>query len=179
MSSPNTTTTSPTIPPSPVSSRARALSLTDSDGDHDHITRIPTSTSHRTADYGHPLERAITNASRRAPPDLAFPYLTTDTSRGGITQEYRVETRAGFIHADDVDHGLQPMRSRATAIHGDRFVLHDKEKGGMCEKKLVTFLEGDPQNPRNWSKSRRWSKSLFWSMPYIRMFSTSFVKKRA
>ncbi|AFR92671.1 membrane transporter [Cryptococcus neoformans C23] len=175
MSSPNTTTTSPTIPPSPVSSRARAVSLTDSDGDHDHITRIPTSTSHRTADYGHPLERAITNASRRAPPDLAFPYLTTDTSRGGITQEYRVETRAGFIPADDVDHGLQPMRSRATTIQGDRFVLHDKEKGGMCEKKLVTFLEGDPQNPRNWSKSRRWIITSIVSCAVIQVALSSAI----
>lgn len=102
----------------------------------------------------------MTTASRRAPPDLAFPYLTTDMSRGGITQEYRIETREGFIPANDAEYGLQPMRSRATTIHGDRFVLHDKEKGGMGEKKLVTFQEGDPQNPRNWSKSRRWSKSL-------------------
>lgn len=156
MSSPNTTTTSTRLPPSPVSSRIRAVSIVDSDLDHDHITRIPTSTSHRTADFGHPLERTVTPASHRAVPDLAFPYLTTDTSRGGLTQEYRVETRAGFISADDVDRGLRPMRSRATTIHGDRFVLHDREKGGMGDKKLVTFLEGDPQNPRNWSKLYRW-----------------------
>ncbi|KIY37113.1 membrane transporter [Cryptococcus gattii E566] len=156
MSSPNTTTTTSTrLPPSPVSSTIRAVSIVDSDPDHDHITRIPTSTSHRTADFGHPLERTVT-ASHRAVPDLAFPYLTTDTSRGGLTQEYRVETRAGFISADDVDRGLRPMRSRATTIHGDRFVLHNREKGGMGDKKLVTFLEGDPQNPRNWSKLYRW-----------------------
>ncbi|WWD22602.1 hypothetical protein CI109_107095 [Kwoniella shandongensis] len=103
-----------------------------------------------------PLERTTSSASHRHVPDLAFPYITTDTTRGGITDEYRTETAEGYISVDDPDTGLRPMRSRASTLHGDRFVLHDKEKGGMGNMKLVTFRENDPENPRNWSKFKRW-----------------------
>ncbi|WVQ82942.1 hypothetical protein IAT38_005078 [Cryptococcus sp. DSM 104549] len=162
----NTTTTStaapnppsPTTPTSPRTGRRISIAEHDHPARHNPLHRAPTAASHHgaTDGQGHPLERVATSASRRGPPDLAFPYLTTDTSRGGITEEYRTETRQGYIPMDDPDRGLQPMRSRASTLHGDRFVLHDKEKGDMGNKKLVTFLENDPENPRNWSVFRRW-----------------------
>ncbi|WVQ94617.1 hypothetical protein IAU59_001697 [Kwoniella sp. CBS 9459] len=105
---------------------------------------------------GTTLSRTTTSGSRRHAPDLAFPYLTTDISRGGITDEYRTETREGYIPMDDPDSGLRPVQSRLSTLHGDRFVLHDKEKGGLGEKKLVTWKEADPENPRNWSALYRW-----------------------
>ncbi|WVR03029.1 hypothetical protein IAU60_000018 [Kwoniella sp. DSM 27419] len=100
--------------------------------------------------------RTNSAGSRHHVPDLAFPYLTTDISRGGMTDEYRTETRQGYIPMDDPDTGLRPVKSRQSTLHGDRFVLHDKEKGGLGDKKLVTWREHDPLSPRNWSSRYRW-----------------------
>lgn len=49
-------------------------------------------------------------------------------------QEYTTETREGQI--------IKPVRSRVT--------------GEMEDWKLVTFTEGDPENPKNWSKLFKW-----------------------
>ncbi|ODN73705.1 hypothetical protein, variant [Cryptococcus amylolentus CBS 6039] len=180
-------TTSTIVPPSPTSPTAsrkgRRISIQEEDRPANekfsNIHRSPTQHSgntpiyHGTNDVG--IHRTTTSGSRRGPPDLAFPYLTTDISRGGITEEYRVETREGYIPMDDPERGLQPARSRASTLHGDQFVLHDKEKGGMGDKKLVTWLENDPENPRNWSKLYRWTITGIVSSAVIQVAMSSAI----
>ncbi|OCF72400.1 membrane transporter [Kwoniella mangroviensis CBS 8886] len=177
-------------PSSPRSSRTnRAISIS-APHYHDHNTvhhplgRIPTGASRRSTNdaegTGEPLGRTITSgttASRRHAPDLSFPYLTTDISRGGITDEYRTETRQGFIPMDDPDNGLRPVQSRLSTLHGDRFVLHDTEKGAAAlkNKKLVTWLENDPENPRNWSNFRRWLITAIVSCGVIQVALSSAI----
>ncbi|GFZ48481.1 Polyamine transporter 2 [Saitozyma sp. JCM 24511] len=103
---------------------------------------------------GEPLRRG----GSHVPPDIAFPYLTTDISRGGVTTEYRAETAQGYVSPIDPDNGLREAPSRLSTVQG-RFVL--REEGADCEeglkeKKLVTWEKNDPENPWNWSKARRW-----------------------
>ena len=94
------------------------------------------------------------------PPDLAFPYLTTSTSHHVRTREYRTETKGGYIDGA-TEQNLTPPGSplsrpaTITASVSD-VVLHDMESGDLKGKKLVTWTENDPQNPRNWSNTYRW-----------------------
>jgi hypothetical protein len=96
---------------------------------------------------GEPLHRG----GSHVPPDIAFPYLTTDISRGGVTTEYRAETAQGYV-------SLREAPSRLSTAQG-RFALredHADREGGLKEKKLVTWEKNDSENPWNWSKARRW-----------------------
>ncbi|WRT63125.1 uncharacterized protein IL334_000028 [Kwoniella shivajii] len=151
-------------------------SVTEHQHQHDHDHEHNNQDEHG---QGEPLGRSVTSgttASRRHVPDLAFPYITTDISRGGITDEYRTETRQGYISMDDPDNGLRPVQSRLSTLHGDRFVLHnDKEKGGLGNKKLVTWLEKDPENPRNWTKFRRWVITAIASCAVIQVALSSAI----
>ncbi|KAG2177040.1 hypothetical protein INT43_007696 [Umbelopsis isabellina] len=63
--------------------------------------------------------------------DTTFPLMTTDTNRGGFTDEYTVETRDGF--------------KRKRSIVGEK----------VQEDLLVTWYIDDPENPQNWSKGYR------------------------
>ncbi|WWC90273.1 uncharacterized protein L201_005206 [Kwoniella dendrophila CBS 6074] len=159
----------------PVGSRVNRSISISAPRNHDHnkvpqaLHRIPTGapeSGDRHNHGGEELKRTISSgstASRRHAPDLSFPYITTDIDRGGITDEYRTETKKGFISLDDPENGLKPIQSRLSTLHGDKFALHnnkgkkDEEKGeSLDKKKLVTWLENDPQNPRNWSNAYRW-----------------------
>lgn len=108
---------------------------------------------------GEPLRRG----GSHAPPDIAFPYLTTDISRGGVTTEYRAETAQGYVSPIDPDNGLREAPSRLSTVQG-RFVLREEgadREEGLKEKKLVTWEKNDPENPWNWSKARRWCELEF------------------
>ncbi|WWC57511.1 uncharacterized protein I303_100043 [Kwoniella dejecticola CBS 10117] len=184
------------LPTSPRSNRAISISAPHKHDQHTPLGRTPTrgsthahphSKGSQSHEMGGELGRTTTSGttgSRRHVPDLSFPYLTTDTSRGGITEEYRTETRQGYIDPSDPDNGLRPVQSRLSTLHGDHFVLHsdeqgDAEKGGNKEllkgKKLVTWLENDPENPRNWSNFRRWLITAIVSCGVIQVALSSAI----
>ena len=86
-------------------------------------------------------------------PDLSFPFETTDTQRGGFTDEYRITSKTGYITADLA---LPPVPSH---YHTLPAVLADPEKAiRLKQVKLVTWYENDPEDPRNWSKAYKWCK---------------------
>ncbi|ORY35073.1 putative membrane transport protein [Naematelia encephala] len=120
-----------------------------------------------------PLQREPSQTRHHAP-DLAFPYLTTATSRGGFTEEYRAETQRGYISFDDPDLGLQRTRSRATTLHRQA-TLRDTELGDISEKKLVSWKTDDPENPRNWSTLRRWYITGVASISVIQVAMSSAI----
>lgn len=84
-------------------------------------------------------------------PDLSFPFATTDTSRGGFTDEYRAVSESGFMAADLA---LRPVPSH---VYRMPQALADPEKAReLKQMKLVTWKESDPEDPRNWSNAYRW-----------------------
>ena len=94
--------------------------------------------------------------------DLSFPYRTTNIAEGGLTDEYRFTTVTGLVSAGDV---LRPVPSH---ISQPPKVLQDPEKAKrLRDVKLVTFLENDPEDPRNFSNTYKWCKSS----RYLRLLS--------
>ncbi|KAJ7062878.1 MFS general substrate transporter [Mycena amicta] len=88
-------------------------------------------------------------------PDLSFPFQTTNTTEGGITDEYRTSTRTGFVNAR---YALHPVPSRAAEVP---HALSDPEKADQLSRVLlVTWKENDPDDPRNWSTLSRWYITL-------------------
>ncbi|KAJ7499821.1 MFS general substrate transporter [Mycena latifolia] len=84
-------------------------------------------------------------------PDLSFPFQTTNTSEGGVTDEYRVSTKSGLT---DAHHALHPVLSRVTEMPN---ALADAEKAKkLANVEFVTWREDDPEDPRNWSSLWRW-----------------------
>lgn len=94
------------------------------------LTQPFTRSSLRGAD-GENLRASRTHSIDDADPlDLPYRQVTAEADM----QEYTTETREGQI--------IKPVRSRVT--------------GEMEDWKLVTFTEGDPENPKNWSKLFKW-----------------------
>lgn len=86
-------------------------------------------------------------------PDLSFPFQTTNIDQGGFTDEYRAVTKEGYIPAD---HALRPIPSHDSAIPP---ALRDPEKArALSDKKLVTFVPDDPEDPRNKPNWFKWCK---------------------
>lgn len=100
-----------------------------------------------------PLEHTFSSSSRRTVPDLSFPYLTQETSIGA-TNAYRAETAGGYIRADDPEHGLHPILSAST--RHSVATTFEQQISKLEDKKIVTWVERDPENPWNWSVLRRW-----------------------
>ncbi|KAJ7683570.1 MFS general substrate transporter [Mycena rosella] len=101
--------------------------------------------------HDHGLDRIPSKTHDDRAGDLSFPSQTTDTSAGGVTDEYRVSTKSGFM---DTAHALHPVLSRVAEISS---ALADPEKAERLTKiQLVTWKENDPEDPRNWSSLWRW-----------------------
>lgn len=84
--------------------------------------------------------------------DSTFPALTTS---GSPTDAYQQATAAGLVSAAEAEEGtaLSHISSR-TAVGGE---LHDPEKGGKDDAKLVTWKgDDDHENPRNFPLWRKW-----------------------
>lgn len=126
-------------------------------------------TLHENTSGDEPVQPYRTTSTRSAthhPPDLSFPYLTTSTSHAVQTKEYRTETREGYIAGNATDtsnyarHLTPPgsplSRPNTISPSVSDVVLHDLESGDLKGKKLVTWKEGDVENPRNWSNAYRW-----------------------
>lgn len=74
--------------------------------------------------------RSSRSVEQTDPLDLPYRQVTHDANM----EEFTTETREGQI--------VKPVRSHET--------------GQMEDWKLVTFLENDPENPKNWSKLFKW-----------------------
>ncbi|TFK91081.1 MFS general substrate transporter [Polyporus arcularius HHB13444] len=104
-------------------------------------------------------------------PDLSFPFTTTDTERGGFTDEYRTTTKTGYITADLA---LRPVPSH---LHRLPHVLADPEKAlRLKQVKLVTWLENDPEDPRNWSNAYKWYITFVCAVSVVQIaFATAII----
>ncbi len=102
---------------------------------------------------------------------LTYPQLIEG---GPHVAEYEVESRTGVVSAADL--GLSPSRqphssSRSSVTHVDHHpnnVAPAQLEGGFAAKgektgaddKLVTWLENDPENPRNYSNLVKWTATV-------------------
>lgn len=120
--------------------------------------KAPSSKGDHAADND--LTPVFSSVSRRTTRDLAFPSLTQAVTFGS-TNEYRAETEAGYIRANELENGLAPitsMGSHHTLTAADSALARQVTKA-VQDKKIVTWRENDPENPWNWSVTRRWGKS--------------------
>lgn len=83
--------------------------------------------------------------------DPSFPFQSTNIEEGGFTDEYRIVSKTGLIPANTA---LRPIPSHQSVTPP---ALRDPEKAReLKDVKLVTFVDNDPQDPRNWSRLFRW-----------------------
>lgn len=95
--------------------------------------------------------------------DPSFPFQSSNLAEGGFTDEYRVVSKTGFIPADTA---LRPIPSHQSITPG---ALRDPEKAKeLKDVKLVTFVDNDPKDPRNYSKLFKWCTSVSF-ISYIRL----------
>lgn len=114
------------------------------------LTDIPSHISPPSSPISRPHEPRSHNPNEV---DLSFPFATTNTAEGGLTDEYRFTSPTGFVAAGEV---LRPVPSH---IPQSPRVLQDPEKAKrLRDVKLVTFLENDPEDPRNFSNAYKWCK---------------------
>ncbi|KAI0694403.1 MFS general substrate transporter [Cerioporus squamosus] len=116
-----------------------------------HIT-FPDGVNHGRNNLDLTLTRTRTHESHDdGRPDISFPFGTTDMNRGGFTDEYRAVTDTGFLPADLA---LRPVPSHVYRLPQ---ALADPEKAReLKQMKLVTWKDGDAEDPRNWSNLYRW-----------------------
>ncbi|RPD67408.1 MFS general substrate transporter [Lentinus tigrinus ALCF2SS1-6] len=103
-------------------------------------------------------------------PDMSFPFGTTDLNRGGFTNEYRAVSDTGFLPADLA---LRPVPSH---IYRLPQALADPEKAReLKQMKLVTWKEGDAEDPRNWSNLYRWYITIICAIAVVQVAFASAV----
>lgn len=119
------------------------------DHDHDHHSHPPPNRRVSIVSKPHPGAHHDPNS-----PDLSFPFATTNLEEGGMTDEYRLISSTGLISADTA---LRPIPSHLSQPPG---ALRDPEKAKhLKDVKLVTWLENDPEDPRNYSNAYKWCKA--------------------
>lgn len=119
-----------------------------------------------------PSHPSAASARHLAPEDdaLTYPQLI---ERGPHVAEYELESPTGVVSAASL--GLSPSRQADSSSHSSTTqvdhhpssVAPTQLEGGftMVEKngqddKLVTWLEDDPENPRNFSDARKWTATV-------------------
>lgn len=100
-------------------------------------------------ELGNRLTHTLSSESQRIR-GLDFPSLTQQSSH--LNNVYRAETAEGYIRPDDP--GLSPILSGST--HHSVATTFSRQMTQLADKKIVTWNEGDKENPWNWSKARRW-----------------------
>ncbi|GAA5891372.1 hypothetical protein JCM8208_002605 [Rhodotorula glutinis] len=117
----------------------------------------------------HDLERPLSHdvVQHALPPDEepTFPQLT---QAGSHTDAYLEASPSGLVLAREAEapvvsnrHGSQS--TLVSAQHHHHGVAADLEKGAAAhgdDAKLVTWKVDDPQNPRNFSRSKKWIQTL-------------------
>lgn len=101
----------------------------------------------------HAAEPVLSRTSQHAlqPEDLStFPGFTES---GPPTDAYQEATRTGLVDAEEAERAMSRTTSRTA------YAETQAEKGYLPKEndaKLVTWLENDPENPRNFHKLRKW-----------------------
>ncbi|KAK4705902.1 hypothetical protein P7C70_g290, partial [Phenoliferia sp. Uapishka_3] len=124
------------------------------------IKRIISRKDSRADTFGAPLSRAVSHGVQQRPlsaeDDITYPDFTT---AGPHTDAFQEETATGLVDAEEVESPLSRASSRT-------HVGADPELGEkVSQVKLVTWLENDPENPRNWSNTAKWSVLSVWRGP--------------
>ncbi|GAA6049248.1 hypothetical protein JCM3770_005904 [Rhodotorula araucariae] len=129
------------------------------------------------------LERAISHGviqrQLSSEEEETFPQLT---QRGTHTDAYLEETRTGLVLASEaaadfpVSTSASRSRSRSQATlvsspQAAKGAAGDPEKG-VVDAKLVTWVENDPENPRNWSNRKKWLQTF---LPSLLAFLSGFA----
>lgn len=109
------------------------------------------------------LERAVSHGVVQRPlsteEEQTFPQLT---QAGSHTDAYLEETRTGLVLAQEAEatppaHIRSPSQSTLVSASFSHHGPSDPEKRVKeSDVKLVTWLEGDPENPRNWGTGKKW-----------------------
>ncbi|KAM0749043.1 MFS general substrate transporter [Meredithblackwellia eburnea MCA 4105] len=116
---------------------------------------------------GRTLSHGTVQKPLSAVDDITFPSLTTT---GPHTDAFQEETATGLVSAKEVE-GAELSRS-TTSTRVD--TVHDVEKAK--DAKLVTWLENDPENPRNLSKSAKWvNTGLATLLCFVAGFGSSII----
>lgn len=97
----------------------------------------------------------LSNEPLQPSTDLSYLTQTTSVQVSGLTNEYHFATRTGTIPIADA---TKPLPENS----GDPQLWEkDPEKAKQLkDAELVTWLENDPENSRNWSKAYRWCRCL-------------------
>lgn len=132
---------------------------------------MPSSPSHPPSASGnkaHPLTTTLSH-QHHALTGLDALNFPTNTESGPQTDEYTVETAQGWISpAEEVAEPHQNVLPSPTpTVVGSSekpkpvgapaaLTMSQGEREKGLEIKLVTFTEGDKEDPRNWSKGTKW-----------------------
>ncbi|KAI1795035.1 MFS general substrate transporter [Ganoderma leucocontextum] len=137
----------------------------ESDAQHPHIT-LP-----KDVHDGVHLTRTLTHGSHdERRPDISFPFETTNAAGKGLADEYRAVTESGYLPADLA---LCPVPSRVYRLPQ---ALADPEVArALKDMKLVTWKEGDPEDPRNWSNRYRWYITAIAALAVVQVAFASAV----
>jgi len=91
---------------------------------------------------------------------MVYPQLT---ERGPHTTEYETESPTGVVEGSALASSGLPLTasssSSRTHVDGDARAPGEAEKGD-ADVKLVTWLENDPENPRNLTFWSKWKATL-------------------
>ncbi|PSR77626.1 hypothetical protein PHLCEN_2v7816 [Hermanssonia centrifuga] len=126
--------------------------------------------SHKPGDSEAPTPTTETTHDSNAP-DLSFPFQSTNTEEGGLTDEYRVTSKTGFIPANTA---LKPVPSN----HEEKpEALRDPEMAKeLKDVKLVTFVPNDPEDPLNYANWYKWYITFVCAMSVVEVaFASSVV----
>ncbi|GAA5878375.1 hypothetical protein JCM1840_001396 [Sporobolomyces johnsonii] len=138
-----------------------------------------------------PLERTLSHgvSLHRLPVDEegTFPQLT---EAGPHTDAFQEETPSGLVLASEAESNVAAESTLAASVspksrrrlsqstlvssheaRGEKGVA-DENAIGLPDAKLVTWREGDPENPRNWSYITKWIQTI---LPSTLCFTSGFA----
>lgn len=130
----------PRSPSSPSHARRLSLSLRRS------ISRKSPPLMNDSSPLGRAISHGTIHRRLTAEEDIGYPSVT---SSGPHTDAYLEETPTGLVDAEEAEGGAVTRSTTRTRVGSD------PEKGGK-DAKLVTWLDGDPENPRNWTFTQKW-----------------------
>ncbi|GAA5959722.1 hypothetical protein JCM21900_001405 [Sporobolomyces salmonicolor] len=126
------------------------------------------------------LSHGVTQHRLPAEEEGTFPQLT---EAGPHTDAFQEETPSGLVLASEAERNVgssvspkSPRLSQSTLIssqdaRGEKGIA-DERAIGLPDAKLVTWREGDPENPRNWSYMTKWMQTVF---PSTLCFTSGFA----
>ncbi|KAI7588798.1 MFS general substrate transporter, partial [Hortaea werneckii] len=136
---------------------------------------IPDLPHHGPNEMPPPPSSNASSSTPNTPPDIEkyprIPPSSSSTDAAGSGFQPTIEDEFDAVHLPyrtlseqarmgeyltETPSGLQRVRSTATATGRKVGEGESEEEGKEREYELVTFVEGDPENPKNWSKALKW-----------------------